>query len=191
MDRPLLERMVGAVAILLLLIVVAPAVLDGVDDRREAGLSGQMGLQPRTEIIYLQTAPQVAAQTRSDAVSAAESGAGASAAAPAVPASQELPVALSPLPPPSPARQSSSPPSGFAVQVGSFSTAARGRQFAGQLNADGYNAFVQTSASGGNQLYRVFSGPEASREAAEKLATRLRSGGYSVMVVELEGAGAQ
>jgi len=54
MDRALLERMIGAIALLLLLVIVAPAVLDG---SRESGLDRLSNAQDdqdvRTQIIVL------------------------------------------------------------------------------------------------------------------------------------------
>ena len=54
MDRALLERMIGAIALVLLLVIVAPALLDGTRESGSDRISGAQDNQDvRTEIIVL------------------------------------------------------------------------------------------------------------------------------------------
>lgn len=175
MDRLLLERMTGAAVILLLLVLVAPALLDG-EGSSQTDATGDDGSESRvrTEVIYLQPGvPPPAAPEEPEAVAPIASSAADRRPAP-------------PAPEPQPASPAGDAGPGFAVQVGSFSGPDRAQQFARQLRADGYQAFIQQGRSGTTDLYRVYSGPEGSREAAEALSRRLSAEGYSVMVTELE-----
>ena len=53
MDRALAERMIGAVVLVLLLVVVAPALLDGTPEDGPAPESDQQGGEERTAVIVL------------------------------------------------------------------------------------------------------------------------------------------
>jgi len=53
MDRALIERMVGAVVLVLLLVVVAPALLDGRRDSDGDGRDSDPDESIRTEVIVL------------------------------------------------------------------------------------------------------------------------------------------
>jgi len=194
MDRTLLERMVGAVVLVLLLVLLAPALLDGSADnaaKRDNLPVPDSG--KRTEVIILNapvTAPPPPAAEQRKPVSAA--------ASQPVPAPEPKPA---PKPEPKPATKpapapvakasvsaGNQPPQGFAVQLGSFSEQANATRFATRITGAGFKAFVVRSAAGSGSIYRVYSGPEANREAADKLAGRLKSAGYSVLVVDLGGA---
>jgi DedD protein len=83
---------------------------------------------------------------------------------------------------------SKAPPPGFAVQLGSFTEQANATRYATRIKGAGFNAFVVRGAAANGSIYRVYSGPEATRDAADQLAGKLKSAGYSVMVVELGGA---
>lgn len=53
MDRALLERMVGAVALVLLLVIVAPALLDGTSERPASRFASDPDEDVRTQVIVL------------------------------------------------------------------------------------------------------------------------------------------
>ncbi len=53
MDRALVERMIGAVVLVLLLVVVAPALLDGSPEDGPVPESEQQGGEERTAVIVL------------------------------------------------------------------------------------------------------------------------------------------
>ncbi len=195
MDRTLLERMVGAVVLVLLLVLLAPALLDGGaegDAERNRPVSADSG--KRTEVIILNapvtatpppaaTNPAVALPTPSSPSLSKAAPKSASSVAPAT-AAKTTPKAA----PKMVVSAGKQPPSGFAVQVGSFSEQQNAASFATQIKGAGFNAFVVRGSAAGGPVYRVYSGPEATRETADKLAGKLKSAGYNVMVVELGGA---
>jgi DedD protein len=73
------------------------------------------------------------------------------------------PVASEPAVPTSPTRAAS----GWAVQVGSYSSEATAERLMNEWRAKGLDAFVMPVKSGGKTLYRVRIGPTADRAGAE------------------------
>jgi DedD protein len=187
MDRALIERMVGAVVLVLLLVVVAPALLDGrrASDHeiRESAADGPI----RTEIIVLNAPPggrevsppvtdakPVKSVVQPTRVAASKSAPAAKMqAAPAI--EQKA----------SPRRDSTSQIEGYAVQIGSFGNKDNADQVAAGLSGEGYAVFVMQVKTATGSVYRVNAGPRATRDAAEKLAAVISKTGRSVMVVEL------
>lgn len=181
MDRTLLERMVGAVVLVLLFVLFAPVLLDGSadgDNDQPARAPEQNG--KRTEVIIL-NAP----------VNAADNGGDRTPVAPPPRQTEPAPKAVvkpSPPPaPPSPGPAAKALPSGFVVQLGSFSARDNAERYAARIKTEGYKAFVVRGSAAGSAIYRVYSGPEKNRAAADKLAARLKSAGHSVMVTRLGG----
>src|SRR5690606_4672223 len=93
---------------------------------------------------------------------------------------QESTVAEAPEPaaapqsePPAPAiapqRPEAPPLSGWAVQVGSFSTAEAAQTQAERLRDGGYRAFTRAVPQADKTLHRVFAGPELERADAQSL----------------------
>jgi cell division septation protein DedD len=187
MDRALIERMVGAVVLVLLLIVVAPALLDGrrASDRNidESAADGHT----RTEVIVL-NAPlggrEVSQSVSGDepAKPVVETTAVAVSKSAPVARKEPAPVAKQKVSPrPEPTRQID----GYAVQIGSFGKKGNADQFAAGLSGEGYAVFVMQAKTTTGTVYRVNAGPRATRDGAEKLAAVIRKSGRSVMVVEL------
>jgi len=165
MDRTLLERMVGAVVLMLVLVLLAPALLDGSADRDSVG-EPQSADEPgqRTEVIILNAPVNVkpAAKAPTSAVPAQRVPAKTRVAASAPKAVQ-----------------------GFAVQLGSFSEKDNAGRYAARLKAEGFDTFVERGSAAGDAVYRVYSGPAKTRQAASVLAAKLQSAGHKVMIVEL------
>lgn len=63
--------------------------------------------------------------------------------------------------------------SGWAVQLGSFSTAGNAEALARKVNDAGFNAFVQRVQVDNGTMYRVRVGPLDERDAALALAARV------------------
>jgi DedD protein len=63
---------------------------------------------------------------------------------------------------------------GFVVQVGSFSQRENAVILSDKLMAAGFPAFVESGKSKDASIYRVKVGPQATREAADKLRQRLQ-----------------
>ncbi len=167
MDRTLLERMVGAVVLVLLFVLFAPVLLAGsADGGRSGALPPAQSEGKRTEVIIL-NAPVNAPPRVTEAAAAAAVKPAAGKPATAAPAA------------------ATATPSGFAVQLGSFSARDNADRFAARIRSEGYQAFVVKSAAASGSLYRVYSGPAASRAAAGELAAKLQAAGHNVMVTEL------
>ena len=65
------------------------------------------------------------------------------------------------------------PGSGYAVQVGSFSSSDSARAMKKRLAEQGYESFVSVGGSGAGRRWRVRVGPFAARERADRAAGRL------------------
>ncbi len=167
MDRTLLERMVGAVVLVLLFVLFAPVLLDGsADGGRNEVIPSAQSEGKRTEVIIL-NAP-VNAQPRATGV----------AAAAAVKPAAGKPATAAPA-------TAAATPSGFAVQLGSFSARDNAERFAARIRGEGYQAFVVKGSAASGSVYRVYSGPAGSRAAAGELAAKLQAAGHNGMVTEL------
>ncbi len=90
-------------------------------------------------------------------------------AAPAPPSS--TPAARTPAPPPM--DEGLPPPQGWVLQVGSFSNAGNAERLVTELRGRGFAGFMEEVDVRGKVLYRVLVGPEARREGADQLVTRL------------------
>lgn len=65
--------------------------------------------------------------------------------------------------------------SGWAVQVGSFSSRENADRLVAQLRENGFQAFLMRHRHEGDVLYRVRVGLEPDRESAERIAERIRN----------------
>lgn len=192
MDRALMERMVGAVVLVLLFVVFVPALLDGPDEVTEAPAELSAGNNNRTAVIVLNEVdePEVEAPEPVVVQPAPEPQTESPVSQPepaAQPAKVEAAAKAKELPPKPAARKKQAPNEGFAVQLGSFSSRDNATSFAGSIRDAGYPVFVIHGRSGSASVYRVYVGPESTRPDAEKVAARLKASGQSVMVVDLSG----
>ena len=104
---------------------------------------------------------------------------------PTVPLQEAPPVETPPVaaPPPAPASPAAPPPprpapppasGGFAVQVGAFAEAAGAESLVAKLQGLGFAAYLAEAGGGVPAPYRVRVGPMVSREAADRMAARLK-----------------
>ena len=161
MDRALIERMVGAVVLVLLLVVVAPALLDGSRDSDSEGQRSDVDGATRTEIIVLNGPP------------------GTQEAQPA--AASDKPVAQT-APPAARSPKPELKPEPEAEPVVRQQPAVQEEP---RRQPEGYAVFVMAARTAAGKVYRVNAGPRATRADAEKLAATISKSGRSVMVVEL------
>jgi cell division septation protein DedD len=84
--------------------------------------------------------------------------------APAAPVVPEVPVAAAP-----PSR------AGFAVQVGAFAQSGEAEKLEAQLRRKGLPAYVQPATGARDSRWRVRVGPLATRDEADRVATRLKT----------------
>jgi len=181
MDRALIERMVGAVVLVLLLVVVAPALLDGRRDSDGDGRDSDPDESIRTEVIVLNSR---SVQPEKELPPADEK----PVELPVVPAARPIEPEPAPVEATKPARPQAAvqAPEGYAVQIGSFSRKDNADKFAAGLSKEGFAVFVMSAKTTAGTVYRVNAGPRATRADAEKLASVIAKSGRSAMVVELE-----
>lgn len=193
MDRQLLERMVGAAVLIIALVVIAPAILDGPDDQ-EPALPAPDALDREVRTVTIRPDGQAAEPP----VPVATPEPVAEAPAPEPQAKPEPRAAPKPAPAAKPKAQPKPKPepkpkaeptpklaearSGWAVQLGSFASRDNARRLAGEVSAKGYETYLLPLERDGRTLYRVRVGPRKSREAAEKLAGELAKAGYKGQV---------
>ncbi len=188
MDRNLVERMIGAGVLVLLLVLLVPALLDG--SRDDEVVSAIVTLpEPvlRTETIYLNgTEPppavpnQGAQKTQADLPPPAR----------IQPAAAQLdrqpaPIATSTSTPTAALAHSEATPDQWGVQLGSFSNRENANRMVNDLVDQGFPAHVSVTSSGGRSMYRVRVGPRPSRASAAELARTLAAAGHGGMVMAL------
>lgn len=97
---------------------------------------------------------------------------------------QAAPAASAKSSPLVPAPAAAAKPAGkWWVQLGSFSSADNAQRLARELRAKGFSIEVSAVKSGGKELHRVRAGPEADRNAATGLRTRLAAAGQQGTLV--------
>ncbi len=177
MEQPLKERIVGAAVLAVAAVVFVPMLLDGsggVDtETTQLDLKPEPASPVQIRIIRLDEAEQVQVEDmppQREPVVEPE-------------LDQSVPeqkAAEQPVPPEEPPDAVS----GWAVQVGSFSSEENAERLAAKLRDRGYPAFVALSLVDGQSMHRVRVGPEPDRGRAETLADRLRRDGQTGKLVE-------
>jgi len=182
MDRRLLERMTGATLLVILLVVVAPALLDG----RQSPGSEAGSANPDVIRAPEQNAPLRVATIRLNE-SAAEA---ARAVTPSAAKSPTPQPALTAKPVNVTAEQATASPIAVApkagqwmVQLGSFSAQNNANDYAAKVKDAGFPAAVSSFRSGGKTMYRVQVGPRAKRDEADTLVLDLKKAGFKGLVM--------
>jgi DedD protein len=204
MDRQLLERMIGAVVLIALLVIVAPALLDGDRDADTVpGAAPTAGVDPepadtglRQHTIRLNEEPDgppMARERTPEPVTPAKPPVAATTQAPAAPTPDAAPPKAEPMAQPAPAPKKPEPEptkpapveppapvptEGWAVQLGSFSQRDNAQRLAAEVADKGFATFLMPLEKDGATLYRVRVGPRPDRAAADKLAAKLAIAGY-------------
>jgi DedD protein len=160
------QRLIGAVAIVLLLVVFVPMVLDS--EPRPARNEPVLAIPPKENPPPL---PPPAPP--------------APVATPAAPAA-EPPKAASVTPEPAAKSAARAPKlEGFAVQIGAFREEEKLRQARDKLAAAGIVHYTERLENPAGALTRLRAGPYATREAAEAAAVKLRGISLQGQVVPL------
>lgn len=174
------ERLLGAAVLVIAAVVIIPALLDGPprvadEPAREIELPAAAEPVRRTHVVDVDGAGAAPSDTEPAPPASRDSVAPAQPKA-TMPARDAANVATAPARPDPAPPQAAEPDqsSGWAVQVGSFSSETNARRLAGLLTSSGYPAFVARNVVDGRVMYRVRVGPETDRERAEALAQRLR-----------------
>lgn len=188
------RRLVGAIALVLLIVVFLPMVLDNEPRPLNQDIAITIPPVPRPE-----SPPSVAAPVQSDPQGAAPaspavagmpggtSTPGTAAPANAEPARSETnrsepartdskaALRTAPKESKSPSVSVSADEEAFVVQLGAFSNAANAKALQKKLRDNKFKAYTELIKSAGGDRVRVRVGPYPSREAAEKARERLKS----------------
>ena len=192
MDRNIIERMIGATVLVVLVVLIAPALLDRQRDAEPVGQPVQLPEpEMRTETIYLTGSdPEREPSTWQGQATTAERG---EPVEPAASNSAPAPEPAAPVPAAEPPKSKASdrPGEGWAVQLGSFSARDNADTFVATLLGEGYPSFVVSASTSSKTLYRVYAGPRMLRDEADQLARRLARAGHEGLVVSLSANAGQ
>lgn len=201
------RRLIGAVALVLLVVILLPVVFDsepapatGNDIELRIPNKDSAGeFQPKIDLPELDKMASAAAAASTVASASAVGSSPASVVA-VVPSPVVKPVTPAPaLSKPKPevktkpeakpkveskpaAKVHAIPKSGWVVQVGAFSNVDTAKSLQARLSKQGYHAYTEKAGS----VVRVRVGSYPTREAAEKIQSRLESHGTQANVVSLE-----
>jgi len=168
------RRLVGAIALVLLVVVFLPMLLDSEPKPLNQDIAitipplpgPDSSSQPATAPAGVVPASPVMPPAKTET---------ASPVRPA-PAPVAVPKAETPKPEPRPAPvQPAKTSEDFVVQLGAFSNAANARALQRKLQENKFKAYTEVINSSGGERTRVRVGPYDSREAAEKARQRMRA----------------
>ena len=190
MERALKERIIGAAALVLVVVLVVPVFLDGPPGEGEivserVPLPGQSEQENRTVVLDRDRTEPVPANQLADTPPKSQ---------PLVEPSdpEPEPVKTSPAPEPvaeeAPAEQdepaaTSSSTGMWAVQLGSFGNQENAERLAADLRKQGHAAFLSQVMTSDGQRHRVRIGPQKDRAAAEAVAASLKKAGHDGKVL--------
>ena len=192
MERPLKERLVGAVVIVIIGVVFIPLLLDGPEESDRAVEQG-ITLPSASQGVRTVTIPVGRSADEPAPVPAPSSAEPVAPRPDAGSVRRPSPNGSAPAPAPSkPAAQPSRPAPAaradgdWAVQVGSFSRADNAERLKDKLIADGFEAYTSRVVTDAGTMHRVRVGPVPAREDADGLLARLARAGQKGRVVRTE-----
>jgi DedD protein len=184
------RRLIGAIAIVALLVVFVPMLLD--NEPRQASN------EPSTRIPSAANAPPLpapAASTSATSTPAASPPSKPAASTPSKPATTDAKEAaappkvatVKPAPAATPPKPAAAAPrlEGFAVQVGAFRDEETLKQARAKLVAAGIAHYTERLGEGPDALTRLRAGPFPTREAAESARAKLQKASLDANVVTL------
>lgn len=167
------RRLVGAIALVLLVVVFLPMFLDSEPKPLNQDIAITIPSLPRPDSSSL---PATAAPAGVDPLSPVIPSARIETAPPVRPAPAPAPKAETPVPEPKPAPvQPAKTGEDFVVQLGAFSNPVNARALQRKLLENKFKAYTDVITSSGGERTRVRVGPYDSREAAEKARQRMRA----------------
>jgi DedD protein len=175
------RRLIGAIAIVALLVVFVPMLLD--KEPRQASN------EPSTQIPPAANAPPLPAPAAS--TPAASTPAASTQSKPTAPDAKEAAAPkvakVEPAAPSAPPKAGSAAPrlEGFAVQVGAFRDEETLKQARAKLVAAGVAHYTERLGEGSDALTRLRAGPFPTREAAESARAKLQKASLDGNVVTL------
>ncbi len=165
------QRLIGAIAIAVLLVVFVPMVLDS--EPRSVRPTPALEIPPR------QNAPALPAPTPDPSKAAHEP-----AKAPAPPVAKALPAEPPKAPDITP-KASAPKLEGFAVQVGAFKDEEKLKQARDKLAAARITHYIERIDTQSGALTRLRAGPYPTREAADKALAAVKEAALEGQVVPL------
>jgi DedD protein len=184
------RRLVGAIALVMLLVVFVPMVLDS--EPRPARNEPATRIPPRDNAPPLPTPPPAVAPAKAGAQSAPTAEAPKAATPPPATAvvepvkpNAEAPEAAQSKPAAAPKTADAAKLQGFAVQVGAFRDEAKLRQSREKLAAAGVVHYTERLDAKGGPLTRLRAGPFATRAEAEAALVKLKRATIDGKVVPL------
>ena len=181
------RRLVGAVALVFLIVVFLPMLLDSEPKPLNQDIEITIPPIPKPESNPQNPAPDVpstAAPRPPPRVEGMPARAVQSDPAPSVEAKPDSPKTAPAKPEPRPAQKQEikAPPASqaageesFVVQLGAFSSAANAKALQKKLQDNKFKAYTELVKNAGGDRTRVRVGPYPTRDAAEKARDRLRS----------------
>jgi DedD protein len=188
MEQKLKQRLVGAIVLVSLAVIFVPIILEGPDNewsprshgmpeppRMDYGVDMELALPPVESADTGEAEPMEPGEPVVPAEPVAAVAVVPPVAQPAEPVKPAPPPAQPSPPPAAPDKNDSiqAPPSGWYIQVGSFSQRMNAEGLRDRLQAAGHTTRLQTINIGKAQVYRVLVGPAASRASAEQQNSRL------------------
>ena len=181
MDEGLKQRIIGAVVLVIAAVVFLPMLLSGQDetvevvvDVPEAPVLNQQPIAPAEPVVLPATpqvpnipTPQSAAEQRAQEQVEAEA-----AKAPEPEANPEVVEAT---PEPAPVEEAPKATGDWVIQLGSFSSNSNAEGLSETLRSQGYNSYTYSVTIQGKPITRVYVGPLASRDAANRVRDELAS----------------
>jgi DedD protein len=173
------QRLIGAIAIVLLLVVFVPMLLDS-EPRKAAD-------EPPLDIPSKDNAPPLPPPVPASAAPKMPEAPAATQDAVAPAKDAVAPAKDRPSPQPSPKAGGVSPPlEGFAVQVGAFRDEAKLKHARDKLAAAGVPHYTERlDTTSGGPLTRLRAGPFPTRQAADGAAAKLKAAQLPAQVVPL------
>ena len=181
MDEGLKQRIIGAVVLVIAAVVFLPMLLSGQDetvevvvDVPEAPVLNQQPIAPAEPVVLPATpqvpnipTPQSAAEQRAQEQVEAE--------AAKAPEPEAKPEVVEVTPEPAPVEEAPKATGDWVIQLGSFSSNSNAEGLSETLRSQGYNSYTYSVTIQGKPITRVYVGPLASRDAANRVRDELAS----------------
>lgn len=181
MDDGLKQRLIGALVLIAIAVIFLPTLFSGEQGRR-LDTRTQIPPAPETKVVIIERPEPIAGMPKAPAPEAmyqlldeddVDSVVG-SKAVPVAEVSESKKAQVDAEPElERPGLDARNIPKAWAVQVASYNTQARANALVGQLQSDGYKAFLHPAVIGKGKVYRVLVGPKIDRANALKVKGEL------------------
>jgi len=184
MERALKERIIGAAALVLVVVLVVPVFLDGPPGEGEivserVPLPGQSEQENKTVVLDRDRTEPVPASQLADTTPKPQPIVAESDPEPEPVVTRPTPEPVAEEPPAEQKPAATSSSTGmWAVQLGSFGNQENAERLAAELRKQGHAAFLSQIMTSDGQRHRVRIGPQKDRAAAEAVAASLKKAGH-------------